>query len=136
MEIRQVSTLTVAPYVPGEFYRRELLPIVNVVSMVTSPVRVIVVDSYVVLDEHGAPGLGAYLYRHFDGRFAVVGVAKTSYRGSTFAVPCLRGSSRRPLFVTELGLSPELAGQCVAKMHGAHRIPTLIGLAHRSARGR
>jgi deoxyribonuclease V len=134
-ESRYLSTPEIAPYVPGQFYLRELPPIINVLKALARDVRVIVVDGYVVLDEHGSPGLGAHLYQHFDGRYAVVGVAKTSYRRSTFAVPVIRGSSRRPLFVTSMGMSQELAARSVARMHGEHRIPTLMGLADRCARG-
>ena len=136
IEQRQVCSPDVEPYVPGEFYRREMPPILGVLSAVTTPFEVIVVDSYVVLDEHGTPGLGARLYEHFEQRYAVIGVAKTAYRGSSFAVPVSRGTSRRLLYVTALGISQELAAERVSQMHGNYRVPTLIRLADQLARGR
>jgi deoxyribonuclease V len=37
----------------------------------------------------------------------------------------LRGQSRQPLFVTSVGLEDD-AAQCVRKMHGEFRMPTLL----------
>ncbi|HET6953384.1 MAG TPA: endonuclease V [Acidimicrobiales bacterium] len=135
IEVREHVTAEVADYVPGRFYERELPPVLGVLERLSTAVRAIVVDGYVVLDEDGTPGLGAHLHRHFDGRYTVIGVAKRRYRSSTVAVPVRRGRSRQPLFVTALGLPHEVAAALVAGMHGEHRIPTLLALADRRARG-
>lgn len=125
----------VLPYVPGRFFERELPCIVKVLSLVRSNLEVIVVDGYVELDGSGTAGLGGHLYAHYGERYAVVGVAKTAYRGSDFAEGVLRGSSKRPLFVTARGIPAERAAQLVAVMHGGHRMPTLLRRVDRLARG-
>jgi deoxyribonuclease V len=125
-EERVAYVAGVLPYRPGAFFERELPCLVSVLALVRSPLGAVVVDGYVDLDERGTPGLGAQLHAHFARAIAVVGVAKTAYRGSTFATPVLRGSSRRPLFVTARGIPVADAARLVRGMHGAHRIPTLL----------
>src|SRR6476661_3945748 len=63
----------VAPYQPGEFYRREL-PCLLAVLERGPAAEVIVVDGYAWLGP-GQPGLGAHLFEALGGRSAVVGVA-------------------------------------------------------------
>jgi deoxyribonuclease V len=135
LEEHVVRIRSVLPYVPGRFFERELPCIVKVLSIVRSNFKVIVVDGYVYLDDSGTAGLGGHLYTHYGGQYAVVGVAKTAYRGSDFAVGVLRGSSKRPLFVTARGIPAEHAAQLVGAMHGRHRTPTLLSHVDRLARG-
>jgi deoxyribonuclease V len=118
----------VAPYVPGSFFLRELPCLLAVLEQVPGgpgAVELIVVDGYVWLDGAGREGLGAHLFRHLEGRTPVVGVAKTSFAGAA-ALPVLRGTSKRPLWVTAAGVAPEDAVSWVASMHGPHRVPTLL----------
>ncbi len=122
------------PYRPGAFFERELPCLLRVLDLVRTPLRAVLVDGYVDLDERGTPGLGAHLHAYLGGGIAVVGVAKTAYRRSTFATPVLRGSSRRPLFVTARGVSAADAARLVRGMHGAHRFPTLLARVDRLAR--
>ena len=135
VEVRVAPVADVRPYAPGRFYERELPCLRAVLERLHTAVAVIVVDGYVVLDEHGTPGLGGHLHAALGGRTAVIGVAKTAFRGSGFATPVLRGTSARPLYVTAMGLPVEHAARLVAGMHGEHRIPTLLGLVDRLARG-
>jgi deoxyribonuclease V len=127
----------VEPYEPGAFFKRELPCILRVLSEVQLEYRVIVIDGYVELDEDGTLGLGGHLHAHYRGALAVIGVAKTAYRGSTFAASVFRGESRSPLFVTARGLPLQEAARLVEQMHGSYRIPTLIkyvdGLARAAA---
>lgn len=125
----------VLPYRPGAFYERELPCLVRVLEDLLLPLTVVVIDGYVELDGQGAPGLGARLHDRLGGAIAVVGVAKTAYRGSTFAIAVTRGSSARPLFVTARGIDAAEAARLVGAMHGPHRIPTLLGRVDRLARG-
>jgi deoxyribonuclease V len=134
-EERIVRVPKVRPYRPGAFFERELPCLVAVLSALRTPVNAVVIDGNVVLDLQGSPGLGAHLYAHFAGAVVVVGVAKTAYRGSCFAIPVLRGASRRPLFVTALGLEATEAARLVLGMHGSYRLPTLIARVDRIARG-
>jgi deoxyribonuclease V len=128
--------------VPGELYRRELPPILAVLAQVTAPLQAILVDGYVWLSGHG-PGLGAHLYQALDARVAVVGVAKTAWTPPAAAdepaahrvVPVTRGTSGRPLYVTAVGMDPDVAASQVARMHGAHRIPTLVKAVDSLVRG-
>jgi deoxyribonuclease V len=134
-EVAVVSVADIAPYAPGRFYERELPCLLAVLERLRTAVEVIVVDGYVILDEHGTAGLGGHLHARLGGEKAVVGVAKTAFRGSGFATAVLRGTSLRPLYVTAMGMEVEHAARLVASMHGDHRIPTLLGLVDRLARG-
>jgi deoxyribonuclease V len=86
----------------------------------------VIVDGYVWLDGGGRKGLGAHLFDALDGRFAVVGVAKHSFHGATNAIPVLRGSSLRPLYVTAEGISPSDAAEGLRMMSGSDRNPILL----------
>lgn len=82
----------------------------------------------------GEPGLGAHLYEALGRHTPVIGVAKTSSAGSSFAVPVLRGTSQVPLYITAAGLPAEEAATYVKRMHGAYRIPTFLKRVDRLCR--
>jgi deoxyribonuclease V len=126
----------VAPeaYRPGELYRRELPPILELLGASAEQPDAVVVDGYVWLDSAGAPGLGAHLHHALGGRVAIVGVAKTAFKGSPHARRVLRGQSASPLFVTAAGLDVAAAAALVASMHGPHRLPTLLKRVDRLCR--
>jgi len=124
----------VASYEPGAFYRRELPCLLAVLGETQAPLEVIVIDGYVWLSEDNRLGLGAHLFEALDRRTAIVGVAKTGFAGSHFAVPVLRASSGRALFVTAAGVDPAVAAGWIRAMHGANRIPTLLKRADRLCR--
>ncbi len=126
----------VAPYEPGALYRRELPCLLAVLEEARRAFEIVVVDAYVTLDASGAPGLGARLHAELGGRSIVVGVAKTSYATASTAIPVLRGTSTRPLFVSAAGMEAAVAAARVAEMHGASRIPTLLREVDRAARTR
>jgi deoxyribonuclease V len=121
-------------YQPGAFYLRELPCLQAVLSLVTAPLDVIVVDAYVTLDPAGRPGLGQRLHDALGNAGSVVGVAKTRFAAATHAVSILRGSSRTPLFVTAAGMDAAAAAAHVRSMHGDHRIPTLLRAVDHLAR--
>ena len=60
------------------------------------------VDGYADRDPAGRPPLGAHAHAEFG--VPVIGVAKSRFRTATHAVPVVRGSSMRPLFVTAAGM--------------------------------
>lgn len=122
----------VAPYQPGELYRREL-PCLLAVLARGPAAGVVVVDGYVWLGP-GRAGLGAHLHAALEGRTVVIGVAKSRFAGAAGAIPVQRGASRRPLYVTAAGAGPEEAARWVASMHGPHRIPSLLKRVDRLAR--
>lgn len=126
-EIR-VMVNKVQPYEPGQFYKRELPCIAELVNALECKLDTIVVDGFVWLSnnaENPKPGLGAYLYDHLNQQVAVIGVAKTNFAGSG-AAQLLRGKSKRSLYITAAGVELVEAIHFINLMHGRHRIPTLL----------
>ena len=121
-----------APYRPGQFVLRELPPLRAVLAD-AGPLRLIVVDGYVDLDPDGRPGLGAHVHHEFG--VPVIGVAKTSFRTATHAIPVSRAGSARPLFVTAAGLPLAQAASLVRQMAGRYRLPDALRRADALARG-
>ena len=121
----------VAPYRPGEFYLRELPPLRAVLEDL-SGLALLVVDGYADLDPAGRPGLGARAHAEFG--IPVIGVAKSRFRTATHAVPVVRGSSARPLFVTAAGMPITDAADLVRDMAGRHRLPDALRRADTLAR--
>lgn len=113
------------PYVPGEFYRRELPALLRVLEGLP-PLEAVVVDGYVWLGEDRA-GLGAHLYEALGRTVPVIGVAKTVFRAAeAVTAPVLHGDSQRPLLVTAVGVPLPIAAENIQRMHGPYRIPTLL----------
>jgi deoxyribonuclease V len=121
----------VAPYQPGEFYLRELPPLRAVLHEL-SGLGLLIVDGYADLDPAGRPGLGAHAHAEFG--IPVIGVAKSRFRTATHAVPVVRGSSVRPLFVTAAGMPSAAAAHLVRRMAGRHRLPDSLRRADTLAR--
>ncbi len=128
---------TVEPYEPGNFYLRELPCLLAVLELLPSQPQAIVIDGYVWLAPGDRPGLGARLYEALERSAPVVGIAKTAFAGLEAChnvMPVLRGTSRRPLFVTAAGMSAVPAAEHVRRMAGPHRIPDLVRLTDRLSR--
>jgi deoxyribonuclease V len=117
-----------APYQPGQLYLRELPPILAVLSQVK--VSLIIVDGHVWLGPQHK-GLGAHL--HDAVHLPVIGVAKHAYRGAP-AIPIRRGQSQTPLYVTAIDFDPQTAARLITRMHGPHRLPTLLKRVDRLSR--
>lgn len=115
-----------APYEPGEFYRRELPCILQLIVENDLEPDCIVVDGFVYLDGNNRPGLGRHLFDALEGKVAVIGVAKRAFGEIPAEFTIYRGESGRPLYVTAAGIDIEEAKRCIAKMHGRHRQPTLL----------
>jgi len=122
-----------APYVPGQFYLREMPWILGILETVTD-VELIVIDGYVWLAKD-RPGLGAHVYERLAGRCPVVGVAKSAFQNNDCAISVTRGASIRPLYVTAVGIDAVVAAEGVIRMAGQHRIPTILKRVDRLARG-
>lgn len=118
----------VAEYESGAFYKRELPCLLGLLDAdLRDALSCVVIDGFVVLDDRGRPGLGAYLYDALERRIPVVGVAKTGFRDNRLLVrEVRRGGSQRPLFVTSAGMDVDSAARHVQVMHGPHRIPSLL----------
>lgn len=125
VECQAVASISdVADYQPGEFYRRELPCLMDVLARGPRP-DVVIVDGYVWLQDR-KPGLGAHLHAALG--ITVVGVAKTQFVGATDVVEVKRGQSQSPLYVTAAGFSAQEAAAHVAEMHGEFRVPTMLKL--------
>ena len=123
----------VEPYQPGRFYRRELPRRLAVLAEVSAAVQTAVIDGYVWLGDEKSPGLGAHLYDARSRRTAVIGVPKTWYARRQDAGEVVRGTSRRPLFVTAAGVGLGTACCSVQAMHGPFQVPTLLKRAGEQA---
>jgi deoxyribonuclease V len=121
----------VAPYRAGAFYRRELPPLRAVLDGIAG-LGLLAVDGYADLDPGGRPGLGACAHAEFG--IPVIGVAKSAFATATHAIPVLRGSSARPLFVTAAGMPAAAGAELVRQMAGRFRIPDALRRADQLAR--
>ena len=72
--------------------------------------------------------------RHAEFGIPVIGVAKSRFRTATHAVPVLRGSSARPVFVTAAGMPAADAADLVRGMAGRYRLPDALRGADTLAR--
>lgn len=126
----------VKTYVPGEFYRRELPCILKLLDEHKLDPDIIVIDGFVQLGSPEKPGLGMHLFKALKSRVAVIGVAKNPFAGVLDECKILRGKSLKPLYVTSVGIFPDLARRYIRSMSGENRIPTLIKKADRLCRGR
>ena len=80
--------------------------------------------------------LGARLWDALEGRVPVIGVAKSRYQGTPVETELLRGASRRPLFITALGMPLDEAKMLINRINGKHRIPTLLKRVDQLCRSR
>ena len=122
-------------YLPGQFCRRELPCISLLLKRLPGQPDCIVIDGFVDLGRNREPGLGRHLFNMLQGKVAIIGVAKSPYRDSPRSCKLLRGSSRKPLYVTGAGIPQERAKLLIKGMHGPDRIPTLLRYVDRLSRG-
>lgn len=114
------------PYVPGQFYKRELPCLLAVLKIIEEEIDTVIIDGYV--DPGEKPGLGRHLWDALVCKTEVIGVAKKYFRGSD-AIRIYRGKSRQPLYITSAGIEPSQASNHIEQMHGKFRIPDLLRLA-------
>ncbi len=124
----------VAGYKPGEFWRRELPPVLALLRELQQLPECIVVDGHVYLDGYERPGFGKHLYDALQGKAAVVGVAKSRYKDTPPEAEVFRGGSKRPLYVTAVGIGQADARAAIARMHGEHRLPAMLKRADQLSR--
>jgi len=118
----------VEEYIPGEFYKRELPCIISLLNQIDlKKVEAIIVDGFVYLDDEKKFGLGGYLYEKLNKEIPIIGVAKTNFATiEKHKKPLFRGESKKPLFITAIGIELEEAVQKIERMDGEYRIPTLL----------
>ena len=123
----------VADYIPGEFYRRELPCILSVYEEVKEEIDLALVDGFVFL-ENGNKGLGGYLFEALHKKIPVIGVAKTFFKGCRDYSRVYRGKSKRPLFVSSVGIDLPAAAALVENMEGGGRLPDVLKKVDRLTR--
>jgi deoxyribonuclease V len=126
--VYQINVNDVPEYIPGEFYKRELPCILEVLGQTDiKKVKAIVVDGYVFLNDENKPGLGMHLYKALGEQVPVIGVAKSKFHDNTKNVEeVFRGSSEKPLYVTATGIPLQDVALHVKSMYGDHRLPHLL----------
>jgi len=133
IESHCVTVKNIHPYVPGEFYKRELPCLMAALKEVKSPIDLIIVDSYVWLAK-GVPGMGHHLYEELEKVIPVIGCAKTHFKTDDVSIPIVRGTSKSPLYITSVGMDEVDAAKYISQMHGDNRIPTLLKQVDRMCR--
>jgi len=121
----------------GELDLRALPWLIRVLEANGLQPEAIVLDGFVHLDAQDTPGLGRRLHDALAGRSAVIGVSKSVFRGADTADQfCVfREDETPPLVVTCAGIDLGAAKARVRMMHGRKRVPTLMKLAARIAKG-
>ena len=121
-----VEVNDVAPYEPGQFYKREMPCLLALINQIKEPFNVIIIDGYVVLDSVGKAGLGKYLYDNLANKKPIIGIAKNHFYDITEDYAVWRGISKRPLYVTSIGINIITAKEMVSEMEGEHRMPKMV----------
>lgn len=116
----------VEDYESGQFYKRELPCLLALVQEHQLNPKVIIVDGFVFLNSDKKPGLGKYLYDALQRQVAIIGVAKNAHQAIPSEWAVLRGESRKPLYVSAVGIELKQAQQNILSMAGDFRMPTLL----------
>ncbi len=118
----------IAPYIPGQFYKRELPCIKALLDEHQIKPNIIIVDGFVFLDTNSKKGLGCHLYDLLKKSVKIIGVAKNPFKNIPEEFKLYRGNSSKPLFVTSIGYTLEDSKEYIKSMAGDFRIPKLLKL--------
>ncbi len=118
----------ISEYVSGEFYKRELPCILSLLKQIDlTHCETIIIDGFVILDDEGKLGLGGYLYEALSSKIPVIGVAKNNFSQiNRHKKAILRGESKKPLYITVMGMDLELAADKIKDMNGDYRFPNIL----------
>jgi deoxyribonuclease V len=121
-------TENVEAYESGQFYKRELPCILNLLSKnKIDQIELIIIDGYVYLDDKETLGLGGHLFKDLGERIPIIGVAKTNFATIEKNKRQLcRGKSIKPLYITAIGIDVDQATKFIEAMEGQYRIPNLL----------
>lgn len=126
---------SVDPPVRGPRGTAELAAVLQLLREHTLEPEVIVIDGPVHLDAAEKPGCWRQLFDALGGRSAVIGISTGAMPGLPTQFEVWRDDEARPLIVTCMGIDLGAAKARVRMMHGRRRVPTLMKLAARLARG-
>jgi deoxyribonuclease V len=97
--------------------------------------ELILIHGAVHLDAQETPGLGQHLFHALGGRVAIIGISKTALPGLPAQFELQREEETRPLIISCAGIDLGAAKARVRGMHGKRRVPTLMKLVTRLAKG-
>lgn len=115
----------VMEYESGKFYKREMPCILKILEEVKEKINLIITDSFVWLDE-GKKGLGAHLYNELECNIPIIGVAKTNFKDAIDKVEVFRGDSKKPLYISSVGIDLECSAEFIKNLNGKFRIPDVL----------
>ncbi len=121
--------------VKGELDLRELPWLIQLMDANGLQPETIVFEGFVFLDPQETPGLGIHLYNALGGRTAVIAASKAAMKDTPAQFEVYREDETPPLIVTCAGIDLGAAKARVRMMHGKKRMPTLMKLAARVAKG-
>lgn len=136
VELTEV-TKNIKEYESGAFYKRELPCLLSIINKLNlNPQEdILLIDGYVVLDDSGKLGLGGYLYNELGRKIPVIGVAKNNFHTlNKLKKEIFRGESKKPLYITAIGVTLEEAYSKIREMHGEFRTPTILKLVDQKSR--
>lgn len=127
-EVEIVNVKDVTEYIPGEFYKRELPCLIKLIEKIDlSNIEAIIIDGHIYVDNYETFGLGGKLYEYLNKKFPIIGVAKNSFHSNSLTVKeIFRGSSKKPLYVSAIGIDIDEAVKNIKNMHGDYRIPDIL----------
>jgi deoxyribonuclease V len=121
--------------VKGELDLRELPWLIQLLDANGLQPELIVMDGFVHLDAQETPGLGRRLHDTLGGRSAVIGVSKSGFKDTPEQFQIFREEETAALVITCAGIDLGAAKARIRTMHGKKRVPTLMKLAARIAKG-
>ncbi|MEO5690448.1 MAG: endonuclease V [Burkholderiaceae bacterium] len=121
--------------VKGELDLRELPWLIQLLDANGLQPELIVMDGFVHLDAQETPGLGRRLHDTLGGRTAVIGVSKSGFKDTPEQFQIFREEETAALVITCAGIDLGAAKARIRTMHGRKRVPTLMKLAARIAKG-
>jgi len=119
----------------GELDLRELPCVLQLLREHKLEPELILIDGFVHLDADETPGLGRHLFQALGGSTPVIGVSKSGRPGLSAQFEVMREEEAKPLTVTCAGVDIGAAKVRVRAMHGRKRVPTLMKLVARLAKG-
>lgn len=125
----------VDPQVRGPRGSVELAGVLQLLREHALEPELIVIDGPVHLDAAEKPAWGRQLFEALGGRSAVIGISTRAIPGLPAQFEVSRDDEARSLIVTCIGIDLGAAKGRVRTMHGRRRVPTLMKLAARLARG-
>ena len=123
---KSIKIENIQPYESGSFYKRELPCLTALIDSLDNKPTILIVDGYVYLNNDYKHGLGYYLYTFYNKKIPVIGVAKNNFKENTISKKLCRGTSKKPLYITSVGIDLEDASNIIENMHGTNRFPTLL----------